>query len=328
MRVTFEYQLDQVEMTPLEKGVQVFMVLLLVADGVLVSRYIYRKIRIPLSRLVEGMRRVKGGEQHVRISFRAEGEFVELQDSFNDMIERLEQEKLEKEKIQKDRHQMLLELSHDLKTPLATIKSCAAALEEGVVDQEELAHYYHTIAGKADRVNTMADDMFTMLKMESSDYQPELEKADFCEVIRQICVEYYEEMERAGFQVQIEIPEEQLPAAMDKKLIARTIGNLITNAIKYNKTGTRIGIVVERKRTQVELVVADDGEPIAEDMQESMFAAFVRGDSSRRTSGGTGLGLAIAKGVSKKHGGDISYRYEEGWNQFVLSLPCIEETEG
>lgn len=64
---------------------------------------------------------------------------------------------------------MLLELAHDLKTPLATIKSSAVALLEGVVNEENLEHYYQTIAMKGDRVNKMADDMFTMLKMESMD---------------------------------------------------------------------------------------------------------------------------------------------------------------
>lgn len=208
MKLTFNFELEASDMSGAENAMIAVMVLMLIAESVLVSFYIYRKIKKPLKQTVEGMQRVTLGEQRVHLSFGAEGEFTEIQDAFNLMIDRLEAEQSEKEKLQKERQQMLLELSHDLKTPLATIKSSAAALVEGVVAEEEKERYYQTIVAKSDRVNTMADDMFTMLKMESSDYQPRLIRMDFCELVRQICVEHYEEMEQAEFSVQIGIPEE------------------------------------------------------------------------------------------------------------------------
>ena len=295
MKLTFNFELEASDMSGAENAMIVVMVLMLIAESVLVSFYIYRKIKKPLKQTVEGMQRVTLGEQRVHLSFRAEGEFTEIQDAFNLMIDRLEAEQSEKEKLQKERHQMRLELSHDLKTPLATIKSSAAALVEGVVAEEEKERYYQTIVAKSDRVNTMADDMFTMLKMESSDYQPRLIRMDFCEFVRQICVEDYEEMEQAEFSVQIGIPEEPVWVLADDKLLARVVANFITNAVKYNKTGKEISVTVKRE-----------------------------GDASRSTSGGTGLGLAIAKGIARKHGGDVGYLYEHGKNKFFLRLPCAE----
>ena len=118
---------------------------------------------------------------------------------------------------------------------------------------------------------------------------------DFCEFVRQICVEHYEEMEQAEFSVQIGIPEEPVWVLADDKLLARVVANFITNAVKYNKTGKEISVTVKRE-----------------------------GDASRSTSGGTGLGLAIAKGIARKHGGDVGYLYEHGKNKFFLRLPCAE----
>lgn len=324
MKLTFNFELEASDMSGAENAMIAVMVLMLIAESVLVSFYIYRKIKKPLKQTVEGMQRVTLGEQRVHLSFRAEGEFTEIQDAFNLMIDRLEAEQSEKEKLQKERHQMLLELSHDLKTPLATIKSSAAALVEGVVAEEEKERYYQTIVAKSDRVNTMADDMFTMLKMESSDYQPRLIRMDFCEFVRQICVEHYEEMEQAEFSVQIGIPEEPVWVLADDKLLARVVANFITNAVKYNKTGKEISVTVKREGDEAVLIVADDGMGIEENVQRRMFLAFVRGDASRSTSGGTGLGLAIAKGIARKHGGDVGYLYEQGKNKFFLRLPCVE----
>ncbi|MDD6307051.1 MAG: HAMP domain-containing sensor histidine kinase [Clostridiales bacterium] len=317
--ILLNFQIGMMELSPAAKSVEILMLILLVADGGIASFYIYRKIRKPLKQICKGMSRVTKGEENVRLSLQTEGEFMEIVDAFNGMLERLEQEKSEREKVQRERNQMLLELSHDLKTPIATIKSSAVALSEGVVKEENLAHYYETIARKSDRVNQMADDMFTMLKMESSDYCPDMKKIDFCEIVRQICAEYYEEMSR--FEVEINIPENEILVMADERLITRTVANLVTNAIKYNQTGSGIRIEICETRESVSLVISDDGAEIADNVRENMFKAFVRGDASRRTTGGTGLGLAIAKGIAKKHGGDVTYRYEKGWNCFCLTLP-------
>lgn len=321
MSITFNLEYEELNTTTAGKGIMVLMYVFLALDGLFVSLYIYNKIRKPLKNMVMGMQRVASGEEHVRLSFRAEGEFLEIIEAFNTMNDCLEKEKAEKEKLQKERNQMLLELSHDLKTPLATIKSCVTALSEGLVSEEEREHYYHTIAVKGDRVNTMADDMFTMLKMESNDYCPEKKELDLCELVRQICAEYYEEM--SHFDIDINIPEESIGIMADKQLITRTIANLLTNALKYNLTGSRIWVKVLKENKKVSVIVSDDGEKIAEDVQENMFKAFVRGDKSRSTSGGTGLGLAIAQSIARKHGGNVTYQYIEQCNQFILTLPSV-----
>ncbi|MCM1258523.1 MAG: AAA family ATPase [Roseburia sp.] len=109
---------------------------------------------------------------------------------------------------------------------------------------------------KAERVNTMSEDLFTMLKMESADYQLELKPVDLAELSRRICGEYYAEIVEAGFTFEIDISEEQVFVRADEKLLARVIGNLLTNAKKHNGTG----------------------EEISTDVQNVMFRAFVRGE--------------------------------------------------
>lgn len=343
--VTYSIDVGWVFETNMNKGATFILILLLIMDLLGVSFYISRKIRRPLHNLISGMKRVEQGEEQVELSMQTEKEFVEIQEAFNHMTEQLSVQKAENEKMTQSRQKMLLELSHDIKTPIATIKSYAFALQEGMVPKEELAKYYQTIALKADRVNTMSEDLFTMLKMESAEYQLELKILDIAELTRQICAEFYEEITEAGFDFEIEIPEKAVLINGDAKQLTRVISNLLINAKKYNQTGKHIKVVLEimtqklvlnanereesldDERNIVVVRILDDGMPIEASVRETMFHAFVRGETARSTKGGTGLGLAIAKAVMEKHGGSISYEERDGMNVFELELPQVSSME-
>lgn len=339
--ITYNFEVGHVFTSNVSSGAGLIILLFLLLDLFCVSFYISRKIRRPLNNLISGMKRVEQGEEQVELSMQTEREFLEIQEAFNHMTEQLHAQKAENEKMSKSRQKMLLELSHDIKTPVATIKSYAYALQEGMVPEDELAKYYQTIALKADRVNTMSEDLFTMLKMESADYQLERKPLDIAELTRQICAEFYEEIVEAGFDFEINIPEESVLVNGDEKLLTRVISNLLINAKKYNQTGKQIELVLEVGKPEMvshlcgqeaisgisqeegEIVVVrilDDGMPIEASVRETMFHAFVRGESARSTKGGTGLGLAIAKAVMEKHGGSISYAERDGKNVFELEM--------
>lgn len=327
VHLSITYNLNDIMDSNANNIYAIFILALLIADGILVSIYIYRKIRKPMKQMIGGMKRVESGESNVRLDFKTEGEFMEIQNAFNVMIQRVEQKEAEKEKIQNDRNQMLLELSHDLKTPLATITSYAAALEEGVVLPQDVKKYCHTIRTKADNVNSMTDDMFAMLKLESTDYQIEAETKDICEFLRQLCAGFYEDIVDSGLDADIDIPDEEILVSFDAKILGRAISNLISNAEKYNKSGNGIWIQLWERDTFVFIQVADNGTPVDATIRDTLFSPFVRGDKSRKTSNGSGLGLSIARAVITKHQGDIYYSYEEGKNKFIIALPRGEASD-
>lgn len=322
--IVYNMDVDKAIISNVSGGEMLLVFLLLLLDVFGVSFYISRKIKRPLDNLIQGMNRVEQGEEQVELSMHREREFVEIGEAFNRMTEQLHMQKAENEKMSKSRQKMLLELSHDIKTPVATIKSFACALEEGMVPGEELSRYYHTIALKAERVNTMSEDLFTMLKMESADYQPKLKSLNLAELTRRICGEYYGEISESGFEFDIEIPQKPVYILGDEELLARVIGNLLTNAKKYDERGEKIKISLKVGQ-RVILKVEDDGEEISKDIQSTMFHAFVRGEKDRNSRGGTGLGLAIAKAVMEKHGGGITYRRGGGRNVFEMHFNLPKE---
>ena len=293
---------------------------LFLLEVLLISNYLKRHIDKPLKHLMQGMDEVSEGERDVVLDYKTDKEFEDIRDRFNMMARKLKETEEEKHRIEQSRNQMLLELAHDIKNPVASIKSSVSALEEGLVAEDKKEDYFRRIDMKAERIRTLIEDMNTSLKMESDDYKLNLEKADVSEIVRRICVEFYEDITETGKDFDIEIPEESLYADVDVQLFGRVINNLLANANKYNSTGKNISVNVRKDSDQIVVEVADDGEAIAEDFVPRMFEAFSRGDSTRKTDGGTGLGLAISHKIIEKHGGTLKYIRTEDKNLFCIRI--------
>ena len=294
-----------------------------IIEIVLISLYLKKKIKNPLDKIIEGMESLKAGNDNARINIRTEAEFEKIVDTFNTMAEELQTEKSEKEELTRKKNQMLLELSHDIKTPVATIKSYANALEAGLVPEEKIGDTYRLIDAKANRVHKLTDDMFMMLKMDNPDYRINPETVNLCEYLRQLCAEYYDEITEAGFEFVIDIPENEINAKIDTDLFSRVVGNLLSNAKKYNKTGNTISVKLSAENNKISLTVCDNGSEIDKAFAKQMFSAFSRGDKARKTDGGTGLGLAISKIIVEKHGGTLNYIRKGNENVFEVELPCL-----
>ncbi|NLK57728.1 MAG: HAMP domain-containing histidine kinase [Tissierellia bacterium] len=284
------------------------------------SFFLVRQIRRPLKTITEGLRRVREGEEGVQLDFTAEADFKEIRDTFNTMTKAMKQQQEEKKEAAKKRARLLLELSHDIRTPVATVKSIATALSENLVPQDDKPRYYQVITEKADRIGELSESLFTMLKMEDKEAVPQKENTDICELVREVCSHYYSEMETAGLEFTADLPDQALPLSMDRQLMARAIGNLIENAIYYNQTGKAIQVEVKEETAALHIRVFDDGQMIPPEDRPHLFDAFSRGDRARTSRGGTGLGLSIAKTITEKHGGTILYRAENG-NSFIITLP-------
>lgn len=305
----------------------------------LMAHYLSRRIKRPLMYLAEGMERVRKGERDVRLDFHAEAEFAAIRDAFHVMSRGLEDARREKEEAERKKNKMLLELSHDIRTPIATICSYALALLQGLAAKEDLKKYYETIQCKAERINLLTEDMFTMLKMQSSEYPLHRTREDICEFLRRECAEYFEDAQAKGLEMLIDIPEQPIWMEADYYLLKRVMGNLLSNAMKYNSTGSKIAVTLHADETRndtsevsrhpesnfqtrsgIWIKVEDDGEPVAEELREHLFDDFTRGDPARKTDGGSGLGLSISKAIVEKHGGELSYQYTGKRNCFLVYL--------
>lgn len=280
-----------------------------------------KKIKRPLEKIDEALGKVIEGDYEDKLVIDGEKEFVVVSNTINYLIDKLKLSREENKRLEESKTRMLIDLSHDIKTPITTIRGFSAALYEGLVDEEEQKErYYKTIYSKSERVGELVDDLFEFVKLDSVQYVLKLEKVDICEFVRQIIADYFDELNEKNFDLTINIPEEIIYTKIDIRLFKRVISNLVENAMKYNPCGTNLRVEIRDFGRFIVIEVADDGVGIPNNIRNTLFDPFVRGDASRKSDGGSGLGLSIAKKIVENHGGEISIVRRRGEEKTIFSI--------
>lgn len=271
------------------------------------SYWTSKKIVRPLENILKGLKQMIEGNYKTRLSINAEREFIQIRDTFNYMADQLEKTEREKQQLEESKKNMLVAISHDLKTPITSIQGYTQALhDEVVVDPVQQKRYIGFIFKKTERVATLIENLFELLKLDAPDYHLQLKKQEIGEFLREVVVDHYAELESSGFELDLQIPEDNVYALFDQEHMARVMSNLLANAVKYNPAGTRLRVELIEENTHVTIQVADTGVGISKQLWDTIFDPFVRGDESRSSIGGTGLGLSIVKQIIAKHGGTIT----------------------
>lgn len=301
---------------PFSVGKQVYIIYAKVI-GILLALYIIciigysiwtaKKIKKPLNKIDKALGKIIDGDYSEKLNIVGVEEFVTVSNTINYLIDRLKGTEEENIKLMESKNKMLLDLSHDIKTPITSIRGFSAALYEGIVaDEEQKRRYYETIYNKSERVAELVDDLFEFVKMDNVKYTLKLDTIDICEYLRQVIVSYFDEINEKKFILEINIPDEPLMLKIDSKIFKRVFVNLIENSLKYNPAGTKLMFEIRDAGRYVAIEISDDGVGIPGEIRGKIFDAFVRGDKSRVSDGGTGLGLSIAQKIVGTHGGEIT----------------------
>ena len=250
-------------------------------------------------------------------------------------IRKLEREK-EEARIndEKRRYLMISNIVHDMKTPMTTVYGYAKALYDGIVPSDKQSEYHEAIMAKTERMNEVVALLLDYVKLDSEGFQIKKTRIDICELVRSCCALCYTDVESAGDEIDIIIPEKPLYINADKVQFSRVITNLITNAIRHNPDGTKIGVILKCESMttaeDIRIFIADSGSVIPSPLCSQIFEPFVTGDESRATGSGTGLGLAISGRICEMHGYTLKlvqdpeifrYHLDNGYKKvFVISM--------
>jgi two-component system sensor histidine kinase SaeS len=248
------------------------------------------------------------------------------------MGERLQQSFQLLEETERSRRELVANVSHDLRTPLASIQSFVEALQDGVLeDSDTKERYLATIRLETKRLGMMIEDLFELSKLEAGQqsFEPVLTHLD--QVLLEVLESHAVLLRDKELQLQVEVADDLPPLWIMPVKIARVVGNLLQNAIRYSPPGGIINLEASYNQTKgvVEVVIRDQGEGIPPSERERIFERFYRTDQSRnRESGGAGLGLAIARSLVKLHDGQIGVRDRKDGKQgseFWFTLPLPEK---
>ncbi|MBZ3765520.1 sensor histidine kinase [Bacillus cereus] len=288
------------------------------------SRQIARKITRPLDKLATGFEKIASGKYDKRLNYETYFELMQIQHSFNVMSEKLDKIEKEKKRLEETKQKMLVDLSHDLRTPITTVQGYVEALQLGIItEKSERERTLNVIYNKIRIIAVLTEDIFELSKLEHSDYPFEVHPTDVSEFIRELLVEYYDLFQAKRLILQYQIPSKEVIAPINNRLLYRAISNIISNALQYNTAGTTVFVSLIEDECKVYINIIDNGIGIPEDMKQSIFDAFVRVDDSRENNGGSGLGLTIAKHIVEKHGGKISLESAKKRTIFCISLPKL-----
>lgn len=252
----------------------------------------------------------KGNYVEVDKDFNFKGEFAEVNNYVDILSSELQNEKKLKENIERERKQLFLDISHDLRNPLATIRGYSELLcEQHKISSVDSEQYLGIIYKNSIRASAMLDELFSYTKLESSDFIIKMKKDDISEFTRIQLSNFLHLFDRNKIQTEINIPDHEIIVAFDQDLLARVYSNLLSNCIEHNDSGITIRVSIIDEEEIVKIVVEDNGVGISEENSKQIFNPFFRADESRNSkSGGCGLGLAIVEKIVYKHGGTISMK--------------------
>ncbi|SKB59740.1 Signal transduction histidine kinase [Lachnospiraceae bacterium] len=270
----------------------------------------------PFKRITRAISSVQKGFDSDAVSIPDYTETEAIMDAFNGLMERLK-------KLDDSREEFVSNVSHELKTPLASMKVLADSIQSAEnVPVETYQEFMSDITEEVDRENQIITDLLSLVKMDRTAGLPNAEMTDINEMLEKIL----KRLRPIASKNQVDIVLEStrpVSAEVDQMKLSLAISNLVENAIKYNKTGGWVRVNLDADHQFFTLIVSDSGIGIPEESLDHIYERFYRVDKSHsREIGGTGLGLAITRNAILLHRGSIKATSIEGeGTTFTVRIP-------
>jgi signal transduction histidine kinase len=214
-------------------------------------------------------------------------------------------------------------VSHELRTPLSLIRLYAETLEMGrLTSPQKYQEYYQIIRKESERLTALINNILDFSRIEAGRKEYDFRETDMRELVRNTLDSYRYQIEQSGFTFEEKIGDVP-PLRVDREAMARSLLNLVNNALKYSQDQKFIGVSLYRQNGSVNLEVTDHGIGIPEPEQQKIFEKFYRvGDPLVHNTKGSGLGLSLVRHIVQAHGGQVIVDSVPGQgSKFTISLP-------
>ena len=285
------------------------------------TKALFAHIRCPLDALVQGVQRIRDGDLESPIAYTEPDEFRAACDAVDEMAARLKESLAAQQREQQKKQELIAGMSHDLKSPLTTIRAYTEALLEGVApDEAARQRYLQTIYARETDLEALVNRLFELAKLGVSEYPVRLCPLPLRETLRGIL----RDCDHEGMAVDCGAVADCTVAA-DRELLARILHNLLDNSCKYGADAVRLSSTLTDGG--VTLRVEDNGPGVPEQQLTDLFEPFYRGDAARtKPASGSGLGLAVVKRSMEQMGGHARAENASGGGLcIVLELPRAKE---
>lgn len=275
------------------------MTIIAVLLSALLIYYIAQRMLFrPLVELNSIARKISKGEVNQRVLVTSNDEIGQLSESFNSMAESLE-------KTDKNRRDFLSNISHELRSPITSIRGFIAGILDGIIPMDKERDYLKIVYDEIQRLTRLVNDLLDLSAMESGKFSFKMTELDINEIVR-ICVTRFEtKINDKALKVNVTLEGDHLYVAGDRDRLIQVLTNLTDNAVKHCMDNGHINIQTKTKGKKVHVSVYNDGNPISDEDIRYIWDRFYKGDKSRTNKVSTGLGLPIVRNIITQFGEDI-----------------------
>ncbi len=301
---------------------------IIAALAALVAILFSRTITRPLARLTNTAHVLASGDYSARVTTNAQSELGELAITFNEMAARLEKDVDELRKQEFWRRELIMNITHDLATPLTAIAGLGESLVDGVnQNREDFEATGRIIVRETLRLRRLVQDLHLMAKVEAGAMQPQPKVLRLAAVVDESLAVLAPEFERVNVEPLNNVAFDLPPAWADPDMLMRVFSNLCDNALRHTPNGGTIVIEARQHGNMLEVAITDSGRGIPSEALARVFDRFYRADTSRQVrTGGSGLGLTIVRAIIEAHGGTIrAENAPQGGARIIFSVPIAEQ---
>ncbi|NLB61368.1 MAG: cell wall metabolism sensor histidine kinase WalK [Clostridiales bacterium] len=291
--------------------------MLAIVLAILAVLYITERMTRPIIQMTKTVRQFSKGNYDARITYKGDDEVGELAFSFNKMAD-------EVNTLEAARRSFVANVSHELRSPLTSMRGFLVAMQDGTISPEDYQKYLSIVIDENNRMISMVNDLLDMARIESGEHTLNFSVFDITETIRCTIITFEARILEKKLEVSIELGNEQVFVEADKYQIIQILRNLIDNAIKFSPKGGKLSLTVLEQRSVVWVCVKDSGTGIKDEDIPHVFDRFYKAEKAHtpNSNSGTGLGLAIAKRIIDAHGQSITVK-NEGGACFMFSLKRV-----
>ena len=286
--------------------------------GVVFSFVLARSQTRPLKEITAAVRDFSKGRLDRRVQLKCGGELQALGEEINRMA-------FELSNMEESRKSFVANVSHELRSPLTSIRGYVQALRDGAIPEEEREKYMDVVLDETARLTALVRDLLDLSRIESGKFPMEMARVDLCEQMRRSLLSFEGRIEEKRVEVAAELPESPCWVTADAGRIRQVIGNLIDNALKYTDTGGTISVSAGEADGYIRVVISDNGCGIPAEHMPNIKKKFYKANQTIR---GSGIGLALADEIMALHSGSLDIESHEGIGTAVtITIPTIDHIE-
>ena len=294
----------------------ILFLIIIISINSLITYFLSKQIVNPLIRLKNAAQQIRKGNYNFHLKSPSKDEIGDLFQSFEEARKQLKKSEETKNKYEKNRNELITNISHDLKTPITTIKGYVEGIIDGIPkSKEKQDKYLQTIHQNAIHMESLIEDLFLLSKFDLDQSLYQFENINIKDYLADSYEELRFELEEKGISLEFEANYNELnPVKADRQQLKRVILNIINNAINFKKeTDSVIKLILTETDEEAKIEIYDNGKGVSKETLEKIFDRFYKADKSRSNrASGTGLGLHIARKIIADHGGRIWAQSKNG----------------